>query len=62
MSAEPVLSQLKIYSQLLDEDVEVGPPSEDLDALLELGDFMAASRPGLIVHVEGPALQKWESA
>jgi hypothetical protein len=30
-------------------------PSEDHDALLELGDAIATSRPGVIVH-----LQRWD--
>lgn len=54
------MSQLKAYSLLTGDDLEIGPTTEDLDAILELGDTIATSRPGIIVHVEGPALQKWE--
>jgi hypothetical protein len=57
------MSQLKAYSQLLDETVDLGLPTEDLDQLLQLGDFMASGRDeSLIVFVEGPAavkLQRW---
>lgn len=53
MSAQK--KQLKMYSPLLDEDVDLGLPSTDVDSLLELGDMMATGRPALIVH-----LQKWE--
>lgn len=48
------------YSQLLDETMPVGSPSKDFDELLELGDFMAEGRPGLIVYIQG-SLQKWET-
>jgi hypothetical protein len=54
--------QLKGYTVLGEEPFDIGSPSEDLEALLNLGDMMATSRPGLIVFVEGTALQKWESA
>lgn len=56
------MSQLKAYSQLLDEVIDLGSPTENLDDLLQLGDFMATGRPGIIVYVEGPALRKWTDA
>ena len=49
------MKQLKAYSQFFDGTVDIGLPSHDEDALLELGDMMATSRPGLIVY-----LQPWE--
>lgn len=52
MSAQK--KQLKMYSPMFDEDTDLGLPSTDVDALLELGDMMATGRPNLIVH-----LQKW---
>ena len=48
------LHQLKMYSQLTEDDLDLGLPSEDQDELLELGDAIATSRPGVIIH-----LQKW---
>lgn len=56
------VSQLKAYSLLTGDDLEIGPPSEDLDEILGLADELATSRPGLIVHVEGPVLQKWSTS
>lgn len=56
------MSQVRAYSELLEEVVDIGLPTENLDALLELGNMMAANRPGLIVYVDGPALQRWEDA
>lgn len=52
--------QAKIYSQLLDEVVDVGHPSEDFDEVLGLGEFMAAGRDSLIVFVDGPRLPEWK--
>jgi hypothetical protein len=40
---------------MFDEDTDLGLPSTDVDALLELGETMASGRPSLIVH-----LQKWK--
>lgn len=54
------MSQLKGYSQLTEEVIDIGPPTEDLDTLLGLADMVATSRPGLIVYAEGPVLQKWK--
>lgn len=54
------MSQLKAFSTLTEEVLDIGPPSENLDAILELGDMMASSRDGLIVYVQGPVLQKWK--
>lgn len=53
------LSQLKGFSLLTEETLELGPPTTDLDAILELGDAVATGHPGLVVYVDGPALQKW---
>ena len=51
----PTEHVLKLYSQITDEVTDLGLPSEDLDALLQLGDMMATSRPGIIVY-----LQPWK--
>ena len=56
------MSQLLGLSSYMEDPLPIGPPSEDLDALLGLADLMATNRPDLIVYVEGPALQKWVSA
>lgn len=56
------MSQLKLFSTQTEEILEIGPPSEDLDAILGLADMMATNRPDVIVYVDGPALQKWEDA
>ena len=56
------MSQLRAFSELTEEVIDIGPPTEDLDAILGLADTMATNRPGLIVYVEGPVLQKWESS
>lgn len=53
---------LKAYSDFMDEPLELGPPTGSLDELLELGHTMATSRPGLIVYLENPPLQKWDTA
>lgn len=55
------MSRLRAYSQITDDVIDIGPPSEDLDALLGLADMMAPHT-DLIVYVEGPVLQKWEDA
>jgi hypothetical protein len=52
--------QLKAYSALIDEDVEIGPKTDDFDQILGISEYMAEGRPGLIVHVEGSRLPKWE--
>jgi hypothetical protein len=46
------VQQLKTYSQITDEVTDLGLPSEDADALLQLGDMMATSRPGVIVFLQ----------
>jgi len=51
--------QVKAFSDLMEEPIDIGPPSEDFNEILELGTFMAESRPGLIVYVDNPPLQKW---
>lgn len=55
------MSQLKAFSQITGDEIAIGPATEDLDAILGLGE-MAAAHHDLIVYVEGPALQKWESS
>lgn len=55
-------SQLKGFSDFLDEPFDIGLPTQDFDTILELGSTLAESRPGLIVYVEGPVLQKWSTA
>lgn len=52
--------QLKKWSDLMDEPLDVGPPTGDLNKILELGTMVAESHPDLIVYVENPRLQKWE--
>lgn len=56
------MSQMKVYSLLTDEITNLGPPTENLDALLFLGEVMATGRDDLIVFATGPALQKWKDA
>jgi hypothetical protein len=51
--------QIKAYSDLMTSPIDIGLPSPDFNELLELGYFMAESRPGLIVYVDNPPLQKW---
>ena len=53
--------QLKGFSDLMDEPIDLGLPNENFSEILELGTMMAESRPGLIVYVENPPLQKWET-
>ena len=53
--------QLKSFSDLMDEPIDVGPPDQSFDEILELGTMLAEGRPGLIVYVENPPLQKWRS-
>lgn len=55
------MPQAKLYSQLTDEVLDLGLPSEDYDAILELGAMIATSRPGVIVFTEDTPLPKWES-
>lgn len=57
---QPKPSQLKGFSDLLTEPFDIGLPSSDANAILELGHELATSRPGLIVYVDGPALQQWD--
>jgi hypothetical protein len=54
------MSQLKAFSQITGDVLDIGPASEDLDAILGLGDMMAPHN-DLIVYVEGPVLKKWEA-
>jgi hypothetical protein len=57
------VSQVKAFSELTGDVLDLGPVTEDLDKLLGLGEMMATNRDdSLIVYVEGPALQKWESS
>jgi hypothetical protein len=52
---------VKAYSLLLDEVLDIGPETDDVDAILELADTMATSRPGIVVYLEERSLlQKWE--
>lgn len=53
------MSQVKAYSTLTGDVIDIGPPTEDVDAILGLADTMATNRDGLIVYLEGPVLQKW---
>jgi hypothetical protein len=51
-----------MFSPLTGDDIDLGLPSDDVEALLELGGMMATGRPSLIVHRETLArLQKWEA-
>lgn len=56
------MSQAKLFSTLTEETVDLGLPSEDLDAILGLADTIATNRPDVIVYVEGPVLQKWSDS
>ena len=53
------MPQLKKFSDFMDEPMDVGPPTEDMDKILELGTIMAEHGEGLFVYVENPPLQKW---
>lgn len=53
------MPQLKKFSDFMDEPLDVGPPTENLDEILELGTQLAERGDGLIVYVENPPLQKW---
>jgi hypothetical protein len=52
--------KLKTYSDLMEAPIDIGPEHQSFDEILELGTTLATSRPGLIVFVENPPLQKWE--
>lgn len=54
------MSQLKAFSLLTEDVVDVGLPSEDGDYLGGLGDLMASGRDSLIVFVDGPAIREWD--
>jgi hypothetical protein len=54
------VSQLKAFSLLTEDLLDLGPKTEDLDAILGLAETMAP-HPDLIVFVDGPALQKWST-
>lgn len=41
--------------------MDLGIPSEDLDAILGIAEMTATLDDNLIVYVQGPALQKWSS-
>lgn len=56
------MSQVKAFSLLTEEEIDLGIKTESLDDLLELGEMAATGHDNLIVYVSGPALQKWESA
>lgn len=49
------------YSTLTDEVVDLGVPNTDVDQLLNLAETIATDRPGVIVYLENPPLQKWET-
>lgn len=49
------MKQLKAYSQLTEDVLDIGSPSDNVDELLQLGDTVATSRPGIIVF-----LQPWK--
>lgn len=58
------MPELKAYSLLTDDVLELGPLDITADEVLELGDYMATNRPGLIVFADEPTvrLQKWSPA
>jgi hypothetical protein len=51
--------QLKKFSDFMDEPMDVGPPTEDMNKILELGTIVAEAGESVIVYVENPPLQKW---
>jgi hypothetical protein len=53
--------QLKGYSTLTEDILDLGPVPEDLDEMLALGEFVATGHDNLIVYAEGLGLQKWSS-
>jgi hypothetical protein len=55
------MNQLKAYSEITGDVLDLGPATDDVDALLGLGEMMATNRDSLIVFTERPVpLQKWE--
>lgn len=54
--------ELKAYSLLTGDVLDLGPTDADPDELLELGAYAATIAPGTIVFTEGPTLQTWEDA
>lgn len=55
------MNQVKAFSTLTEDVIEIGPPTEDADAILELGSLAATGHDNLIVFTEQPVpLQKWE--
>lgn len=48
-----------MFSTLTEETIDLGIPSNDLDALLELAETVATGHDDVIVYIQGPALQKW---
>lgn len=44
--------QVQAYSTLADEVLDIGPPSNDPDQILELGAFVATGREDVIVFVD----------
>lgn len=50
-----------MYSILTQETVDLGIPTEDLEALLGLAETVATGHDDVIVYIDGPALQKWST-
>lgn len=55
------MSRAKAFSLLTEETVDLGVPTENLETLLGLAETVATGHDDIVVYIEGPALQKWES-
>jgi hypothetical protein len=53
-------SQLHAFSTITGDVLDLGPPTEDYDFILGLGDDIATIAPSLLVFVEPQVLQAWE--
>lgn len=53
-------SQLHAFSTLTGDVLDLGLPTGDYDAILELGDDIATIAPSLLVFVDPPVLQAWK--
>jgi hypothetical protein len=55
------VNQVKGFSELTGDIIDIGPPTQDADAILELGSMAATGHDNLIVFTEKPVpLQEWK--
>jgi hypothetical protein len=50
------------YSLLTEDVMDLGPVPDDLDELLQLGEFAATGHDNLIVFTQGPEIPTWKDA